>query len=259
MIIAFVPCRLKSSRLPNKALKEIYGIAAIERCLLNASSVEKVDKVVIATSINPEDDALEQFTLHDKVSLVRGSEEDVLSRFLPVINEYNPEHIMRITGDCPLVSYELANLIIESHLETGADASFTRSPVAIGLTSEIYKTSAVQKLREVFPSTNHSEYLIYYFLNNPNLFNLNIVPAPDKFIRDWRLTLDEESDVELFSLLYQTLDIGRRAVSFDEVIRFFEANPEAANINKGIEVKYRDNQKLVEYLKEMTTYKEPME
>jgi spore coat polysaccharide biosynthesis protein SpsF (cytidylyltransferase family) len=259
MIIAFVPCRLRSSRLPNKAIKEIYGMAAIERCLLNASAVKKVDKLVIATSVNPEDDVLEQFTLNGKVSVVRGSEEDVLSRFLPVIDEYHPDHIMRITGDCPLVSYELADLIVESHLETDADASFTRSPVAIGLTSEIYKTSAVRKLREVFPSTNHSEYLIYYFLNNPHLFNLNIVPAPDYFIKDWRLTLDEESDLELFNLLYQKLDVKHRAVSFEEVIRFFEANPEAATINKGIEVKYRDNQKLVDYLKEMTTYKEAVQ
>lgn len=254
MIIAFVPCRLKSTRLPNKAVKEIYGMAAIERCLLNAGAVEKVDKVVIATSVNPEDDALEQFADGGKISVVRGSEEDVLSRFLPAIDEYKPEHIMRITGDCPLVSYELANMIVASHLETGADASFTRSPVALGLTSEIYKTTAVHKLREVFPSTNYSEYLIYYFQNNPHLFQLNVVPAPEKFIRNWRLTLDEESDLELFNLLYRTLNVGRRAVSFDEVIRFFEAHPEAASINKGIEVKYRDNQKLVEHLKNVTTY-----
>jgi spore coat polysaccharide biosynthesis protein SpsF (cytidylyltransferase family) len=153
----------------------------------------------------------------------------------------------------------LADIIITSHIESEADASFTRSPVALGLTCEIYKTSAVRKLRELFPATNHSEYLIYYFLNNPHIFNLNIVEAPQKFIHNWRLTLDEESDLKLFNLLYEKLEVGRRAVSFDEVIRFFEENQEAAAINAGIEVKYRDNQKLVAYLKEMTTYKEPVE
>ena len=255
MIIAFVPCRLKSSRLPNKAIKEIYGIPAIERCLLNAQAIKKCDKIVLATSTNSEDDALEQYNLNGAIEVVRGSEEDVLSRFMPVIDEHEPEHIMRITGDCPLVSYELADIIIESHLATGADASFTRSPVALGITSEIYTTAAIRKLREMFGKTQHSEYLILYFLNNPGIFNLNIVEAPSKFISDWRLTLDETSDLELFNVLYQTLDAKRRSVSFDEVIRFFAEHPEAASINKGIEVKYRDNEKLIAFLKEVTSYK----
>ena len=258
MIIAFVPCRLKSTRLPNKAIKDIYGITAVERCLLNAEAIAKCDKIVLGTSNNSEDDALEQCTLGGEVAVVRGSEEDVLSRFIPIIDKYEPEHIMRITGDCPLVSYELAGLIIDSHLATGADASFTRSPVALGIACEIYKTSAIRKLRKLFPVTSHSEYLIYYFLNNSHIFNLNIVEAPEKFIRNWRLTLDEESDLQLFNMIYSKLDVGKRAVSFEEVIRFFEENPEAATINAGIEVKYRDNQKLVDYLKEMTTYKEPV-
>jgi spore coat polysaccharide biosynthesis protein SpsF (cytidylyltransferase family) len=257
MIIAFVPCRLKSTRLPNKAVKEIFGIPAIERCLLNAKAISKCDKIVLATSTNPEDDALEGCTLNGEVLLVRGSEEDVLSRFMPVIDKYEPEHIMRITGDCPLVSYELADLIIQSHIETGADASFTRSPVALGVSCEIYKTSAIRKLKSLVPVTDHSEYLILYFLNNPHLFKLNDVQAPEKFIQKWRLTLDEANDLELFNLIYEKLDVGKRAVSFDEIIGFFEKYPEAATINQGNEVKYRDNQKLIEHLKNVTSIQVP--
>jgi spore coat polysaccharide biosynthesis protein SpsF (cytidylyltransferase family) len=253
MIIAFVPCRLKSTRLPNKAVKEIYGIPAIERCLLNTLAIEKCDKVVLATSTNPEDDALENCTLNGEVLLVRGSEDDVLARFMPVIEKYNPTHIMRVTGDCPLVSNELADLIIKSHLETGADASFTRSPVALGISCEIYKTSAIHKLKSLMPVTDYSEYLILYFLNNPHLFNLNIVPAPEKFLKEWRLTLDEANDLELFNMIYEKLDVAKRAVAFDEVIDFFEKYPKAALINQGNEVKYKDNQKLIELLKNVTS------
>jgi spore coat polysaccharide biosynthesis protein SpsF (cytidylyltransferase family) len=255
MIIAFVPCRMKSSRLPNKAIKDIYGISAVQRCLLNVKAMEKVDKVVLATSTNHEDDVLQYHILDGEVELVRGSEDDVVDRFMPIIDKYQPEHIMRITGDCPLVSYELADLLIDSHLTTGAEATFTRSPVALGVNCEIYKTSAIRKLKQLFPQTNYSEYLILYFLNNPDKFNLNIVPAPERFIQKWRLTLDEENDLRLFNMIYEHLDVGRRAVAFDEVVSFFNEHPEAASINLGNEVKYRDNHKLIEHLKEMTTYK----
>ncbi|HMJ47599.1 MAG TPA: hypothetical protein VK498_09725 [Ferruginibacter sp.] len=255
MIIAFVPCRLRSSRLPNKAVKDIYGIPAVERCLLNIKGMTKVDKIVLATSDNEEDGLLQNYTLNGEVELARGSEEDVLDRFLPVIEKYRPEHIMRITGDCPLVSYELADMLIASHISTGADATFTRSSVALGINCEIYKTSAVLKLRELFPQTNYSEYLIYYFLNNPEQFRLNIVQAPEKFIRNWRLTLDEENDLKLFNMMYEYLKVGKRSVAFEEVVSFFKENPGAENINLNNQVKYRDDQKLIEHLKNMTTYK----
>ena len=253
MIIAFVPCRLQSSRFPNKAIQDIYGIPAIERCLINTIAIPGVDKVVLATSTNKIDDPLLEYNLKDNVEVIRGSEEDVLERFMPTIEKYNPEHIIRVTGDCPLVSTELGAITIQKHLESGCDVTYTNSKVALGTACEIYKTEAIKKLKRIIPITNHSEYLIYYFSNNPKYFSLNTFKAPDKYIQTWRLTLDESNDLDLLNLIYKTLDIGPRHVSFDEVIKFFEELPEATQINIGNIVKYRDNKKLVEYLKQVTT------
>lgn len=254
MIIAFIPCRLKSTRLPNKAIQEIHGIPAIERCLLNALAVEKCDKVVLATSLNPEDDALVNYTLNGRVELVRGSEEDVLSRFMPVIERDQPEHVIRITGDCPVISYEIIGRLIDSHLATGADATFTKSAVPIGTTGEVYRAEAIRKLKTMFPVTDSSEYLVWYFMNNPHIFNLNNPEIPAEYQGSWRLTLDEREDLELFDLMFRTLDIGERAISFPEIRDFFAQHPEAAAINQHIGVKYNDNLKLIERLKKATTF-----
>ena len=256
MVIVYVPCRLKSSRLSEKAIRPIYGLTSIERCLINAMAIPGIDKVILATSTNEEDDALESYTLGGKVEVTRGSENDVLSRFLPSIDKYNPEHIIRITGDCPLVSAELGSYLIQSHKDLNADATFTLSKTALGISLEIYRTSAVRKLRELFPKTEHSEYLVYYFMNNPNHFKLNILEAPDKFLRPWRLTLDEENDLELFNMIYEKLQVGERPVDFDEVIAFFEENPEAASHNANNVVKYRQDQNLIDELKRSTTWVE---
>jgi spore coat polysaccharide biosynthesis protein SpsF (cytidylyltransferase family) len=257
MIIAFVPCRLKSSRLPNKATADINGVSSIERCLLNTTNIQLVDKVVLATSTNAEDDVLENHTLGGKVELVRGSEEDVLERFIPVIDKYNPEFIMRVTGDCPTVSYELADILIRSHIESGADVTLTKSKVPLGINSEVYSTSAIRKLRELFPVTNSSEYLIYYFLNNPTIFKINMVEAPPEYIHNWRLTLDESNDLELFQLLFEDLCIGKDPISFRSIVEFFKRNPESSLINLSNEIKYKNSAKLVEFLTADTTYVEP--
>jgi len=253
MIIAFVPVRLRSSRLPNKAIQKIYGISAIERCLINTMSIPGIDKVVLATSANKEDDKLIDYNLSGRIEVVRGSEEDVLERFMPVIHRDKPDHIIRVTGDCPLVSAELGEITIKKHLYGNQDATFTLSKVALGTACEIYKAEAVLKLKNLLSTTNHSEYLIYYFLNNPTIFSLNTFIAPKIFIKPWRLTLDETNDLELLNLIYKTLDIGERPVSFSEVIDFFEKYPEASSINVNNVVKYRDNKDLVTYLKRVTT------
>lgn len=253
MIIAFVPCRLQSSRLPNKAIQYIYGIPAIERCLINTLAIPGIDKVILATSTNKEDDLLMNFNLKGKIEVVRGSVDDVLERFIPAIQKYKPDHIVRVTGDCPLVSPELGELTITKHLEKCCDATFTTSKVALGTACEIYKSEAILRLRELIKVTNHSEYLVYYFLNNPSYFTLNVFDAPDKFIRPWRLTLDEKNDLELLNIIYKTLNIGARPVFFDEIISFFERFPETSLINIGNIVKYRDDKELVDYLKRVTT------
>ena len=219
-------------------------------------AIPGIDKVILATSTNAEDDILEQMNLDNKIEVVRGSEDDVLSRFIPSIKHYQPDHIIRITGDCPLISSELGDILISSHLRSGADATFTLSKTALGIALEVYKTDAVMKLRNLFLETTHSEYLIYYFLNNPNQFKLNIVEAPRRFIRPWRLTLDEANDLELFNFMYETLQVGNRPVQFNEVESFFEKNPGASEININNVVKYKQDQDLIAYLKNATTYKE---
>ena len=231
----------------------INGISSIERCLINAMAIPGIDKVILATSVNPEDDVLEKYNLNGRVEVVRGDENDVLQRFLPSINKYRPDHIIRITGDCPLVSPELGDIIIKSHLESRADVSYTLSKVALGISFEVIKVQAVERLLTLFAKTEYSEYLIYYFINNPEYFVLNNIQAPEKFIRPWRLTLDEENDLFLLDKLYRWLDIKEKPVMFDEIIHFFSENPDAALINFGNEVKYRDNKVLIDLLKKSTT------
>ena len=253
MIIAFVPCRLQSSRLPNKAIQDIHGISAIERCLINTLAIPGIDKVVLATSTNETDDKLVNYNLNGQIEVVRGSKDDVLERIMPTIQKLKPDHIVRVTGDCPLVSTELGKITIDKHIESNCDATYTLSKVALGIACEIYKTEAILKLKELVKVTNYSEYLIYYFSNNSKHFSLNPFDAPNQFIKLWRLTLDEPNDLKLLNLIYKTLDVGHRPVSFHEVIFFFEKYPEAAQINIGNVVKYRDNKELVEHLKRVTT------
>ena len=256
-MFVITPCRLKSTRFPNKGLCLLNGRPLIYRAAMNGLSIPGVQKVLVGTSTDVSDDKLLEVDFPEGVEVLRGSEEDVLERFMPTLIEHNPEYVIRATGDCPMVSSELARILIESHKQTGADLTYTDSKIALGISCEIYKFSALKKLKELMPETLHSEYLIYYFTNNPQIFKLNAVCAPGKFIQSWRLTLDERNDWELLDKIYTDLEISNRPINFNEVIQFFEKNPGIESINNSNVVKYRDNQELINYLKNATTIKMP--
>lgn len=243
---------MKSARLPGKALLSIHGVASIERCLLNTLSIGGSSATVLVTSMNAEDDALQSHTLGGAADLVRGSEDDVLQRILAAVDLHKPDYVIRATGDCPIISSELAEVVLASHIESGADASFPEAGFPVGINSEVYSASALRRLREFMPATPHSEYLILYFKSNPKLFRLNEVSVPEFFRRDWRVTLDEQSDLNLFERIFSALDVGRRAIAFSEVVSFFEKNPDAAAMNSSNKLRYAHDDEFASFLTSVT-------
>ena len=55
MILGLIPSRLKSRRLPNKAVKKINGETLIEHLIHRLKISNKVDNIVLATTKNKED------------------------------------------------------------------------------------------------------------------------------------------------------------------------------------------------------------
>jgi spore coat polysaccharide biosynthesis protein SpsF len=251
--IIVIPARMRSSRLIGKALVDLNGVPAIERCLEQTLAVEHSDLSVLATSLAPENDCIADCTLGGRVEVVRGPEEDVLERFLLAADRYEPEIVLRITGDNPLVSYELAGFLIQEHLQSGADVTYLAPGAPLGVGSEVYSINALRRLRGYLPTTGSSEYLILYFLNNPELFRLNRVLPPEEYRQDWRLTLDSAEDLALLEQFFTTVDVGREAVSWQAVVEFFRTHPDAAEINVTYEQRYEADKALAERLRVETT------
>ena len=256
-IVAVVPCRMKSTRLRNKAILPISGVSSIQRCLINAMAAKHIDHVVLATSTHSEDGVLEEHALAVDSGFFRGSEEDVIERFLSVASQYEADILLRITGDCPVISYEIADMLIESHLETQADVTYCDTPFPVGINSEVYKLSSLQRLRSLVPNTNFSEYMLSYFTNNPEYFQLNPVTLPELYRHpEWRLTLDVQEDLDMFNFMFSEMDLGMEPVSFVQIVDFFSRNPHVAEINSGISLAYVDDDDLVLKIKQETTVKE---
>ena len=243
--------RMKSTRLPQKAILPIAGTPSIEHCLRQCQGIQGVDQVVLATSDLESDDVLEGYTLDGSVKFWKGDPEDVISRYLGACDQYAIDVVVRVTADCPLIMPDILNYLIKSHFESGADYTAADS-CAVGTSGEIINTSALRKVVEIFGRADYSEYMTWYFRNNPEYFKVNIVNLPPKWLRDYRMTLDYPEDLEMFEQCYKHLDQKSAPYNTNDVFEVLDKRPEISDINKHLTLKYKTDKELIEKLDSAT-------
>ena len=246
-----VACRLKSSRLKLKAKLPIHGIPSVERCLQNVKMIDGLNVVVLATSTVEEDAVLAENAEAEGVEFVKGDPDDVILRYLNACDLHNIDVVVRVTGDCPVVSPEIVQFMLKSHFACGAD--FTApNQFAVGTNSEIYNVSALRRVIELLGQAKYSEYMGFYMHNNPELFKVNMVDLPESLIRDYRLTLDYPEDLEMFNRLYEELDKRSLPSTAKNVFDVLDNDPAIASINNGMVIKYETDQGLIDMLNRET-------
>ena len=107
---------MTSQRLPGKVLKTILGRPMLELQIERILRCKKIDQLIVATSINPEDDPIEVLCEKIEIPYFRGDLENVLDRFYQAARQHNPQHVVRLTGDCPLSDPILIDALIEFYL-----------------------------------------------------------------------------------------------------------------------------------------------
>ena len=108
-----------SKRLPGKSNLKIKGKTVLNWVISTAKTVKGVDKIILATSENNNCDCLEELAKKEGISCVRGSEENVLSRFVKAIKDFDLDYIIRITADdiCHdpnLIEYALKDFLYQN-------------------------------------------------------------------------------------------------------------------------------------------------
>lgn len=247
---AIIICRLKSLRLPRKALLHIGGQTVLHRCLSQCrESILVGENVILATSTNSQDDELvASFTrLKDldknlaSTKIFRGSEDNVVNRLIVAAELHNIKHIVRVTGDSPFVSSELMDLLITHHMETDSDYTALNN-YALGLQSEVISLSSLKKLSRLLDVSN-SEFLTLYYKHNPSIFKTSYIECPYEFVEEIRFNLDYPEDyVFLNEVHYAAYGLSNlhKTVHIKELVDCVKKNPELVNLNQHKQRAYQD-------------------
>src|SRR5262249_41226654 len=119
-VATIVQARMGSTRLPGKVLKDICGETLLAHVMARSEAMTRSDLTVVATSTPAGDDPIAALGAERGWRVFRGSESDVLDRYVEAALDCGAGHVVRVTSDCPLVDPEEGDRVIARHLESGA-------------------------------------------------------------------------------------------------------------------------------------------
>lgn len=233
-----ITARMKSTRLKHKLTLEIQDRQIIRWMIDRLKLAKRIDDIIICTSLNTQDDILEKIATEEGIKIFRGHEDDVIQRLYEASVENKLDYALNITADCPLVSIEYIDEIIDVYEKSEADLVRTLD-LPHGFFSYGLKVDAMKKVCEIKEGMDTEVWGRYF--TDTGLFKVIDVEIPLKYIRkNFRLTLDYQEDFEFFQAIFNHFGKETYRVGMPEIIQFLDSNPVVVNINADLKNSYQE-------------------
>lgn len=202
----FLQVRLASARLPRKALLRLAGRTVVEHAMDSLAQLE-ADVHAILTDRESES-VLREPARSCGFETFIGPREDVLSRYALAVCHFGVDTVVRATGDNPLVSAPLAEMIAAEHRRVGADYSGYDGP-PLGTGVEILDADALLTAEKEARRQYDREHVSPFLYTHPDRFRIHRIDAPSPYcLSGARVTLDTQRDYELLQEIYSNLYHG---------------------------------------------------
>ncbi len=236
--VAIIQARMASTRLPGKVLMDLAGKPMLAHVVMRVGLCRLIDDVIIATSRQSQDDPIEQLAQRLKCACFRGSETDVLARFVGAAKQTSAEIIVRITADCPLIDATVIERVVETMITNGDACDYASNvqqrSFPHGLDTEAFFLDTLMRLDRLGKTSVAREHVTTYLrLEHPELFLTRSV-VDDLDHSGMRWTVDTSEDLEALRLIFTQLNLAERVLPYKEVIAFLDKHPEIMQVNAGI-------------------------
>lgn len=233
--VAIIQARVGSTRLPGKVLLDLAGKTALDHMFGRVKRAKTLDEVWLATTDKPADDVLEKWAVVSGFPCFRGSEQDVLERYLQTARRAKAEVVIRVTSDCPLMDPAIIDLVVSGFLSGGSDYTSNVHPATYpdGQDVEVFSLAVLERAGLNTKLNSEHEHVTAYIWKHPEIFKIqNISHEPDLSAHRW--TLDTPADYELLKLIFE--EIKRRQIfgTMEEVLEILKDHPQWSGINSHI-------------------------
>lgn len=230
--LAIIQARMGSSRLPNKVLKKLCGKPMLQHIVERVQKSKYVDHVMVATTVQKADNAVEELCQKIQTDYYRGSENDVLDRYYQAASKYQPKNVIRITADCPFIDPTLIDEIIKNH-ETG-DFDYTSNTLVEtypdGLDTEVFKFTALTQAWKEADLASEREHVTPYIKFKGQFKRYSVERSPS--LADKRWTVDTEEDFAVATQVYEALYEQDCIFLTNDILKFLEEHHEIEQLNE---------------------------
>lgn len=271
-IVAIIQARMGSTRLPGKVLKPILGKPMLWHIVSRVNKSKLVDKLIIATSNNPNSDKIYNFCKKYKINIFRGSEADVLDRFLHAAKYTHADIIIRLTADCPLIDPKIVDQLISmfkkgdydyAAVATGAGVARERiNKFPDGMDCEIFTYESLKIAFKEAKKQAEREHVTLYIWRSGK-FKLGKLISKDDY-SFLRFVVDLPTDLRFVRKVYKNLFPKNPNFGLSEIVNLLKKKPELLKINQqnigqeGYEKLWEENSEMKNsFKKEFKEYKIP--
>jgi spore coat polysaccharide biosynthesis protein SpsF len=230
-VVAIVQTRMTSTRLPGKVMKPLAGAPLIRRMIERVLRIEGLDRVVIALAEGAKHDPVIAALKGMDVSIERGSEDDVLSRYAVAARASRAATVMRVTSDCPLLDPEVSGMVLNAYADGRVDGiryarTNSKSGFPLGFDTEVFEVAALFEAEvQATESFDREHVTPFLWMTRPDRYpSVTVTGEPDR--RNWRLTVDTEADYRLASAIYDALYRDNPHFGYVDIVALFAARPD---------------------------------
>ncbi len=237
--LTIIQARLGSSRLPGKVLKKFKKITYLELMIRRLKKSKTIDKIVVATTKNKNDEKILKLCNRLKISCFRGSEYDVIDRYYKVAKNFNAKNIIRLTSDCPLIDPKVVDKVVNSYFATNADYATNTMPPTYpdGMDVEIFKFKNLKTAWRISRRLkNFREHVTTHIIQDIKVKKTNI--SYTKNYSHIRITLDEKVDVKVINNVLKSFP-NIYSFGIDDIIKLYKKKTKLFKENMHIK---RNNQ-----------------
>jgi spore coat polysaccharide biosynthesis protein SpsF len=233
-ITAIVQARMGSTRLPGKVLMDLGGETVLARVLRRLGRATRIHEMVVATTDTASDDEIETACARLHISCFRGSEHNVLARYMRTAEQFRSDLIVRVTADCPLVDPEVVDGVGAACITKGVDLSFNDVPNTFprGLDVEAFTMDALRKVEDMADEAYQREHVTPLIYERTDIFRTYSVKG-DRELSHLRWTIDTPEDLQLTRAIYAHFE-NRDDFGWQEALELVDCHPELADINAHI-------------------------
>lgn len=244
-ILAITQARYSSSRLPGKVLKPLGTATVLDLHLKRIKRSKLINQFVVATTNEAESVEIELIAKKNQFNCFHGSLDDVLDRFYQAAKKFQPDYVLRLTSDCPLIDSFYIDDLINKFLEKKVDyaSNCLKPTLPDGMDAEIFTFLSLETAWKEAKKKSEREH-VTPFIRDCGKFKIESVEYPFDFGK-FRLTLDTVEDYDLLLKIVQK--VGEDATMKDYVHCLIK-NPEWLKLNS----KYERNEGLKKSLQEDT-------